>query len=192
MPEISLTDETWARLKSRAEPFEDTPESVIRRLLDATDTQELREGSAMYSVGAHALDEQPPSPVTAISRSNTPSIARLSAPEKRRLPRLGHGIKVPQIEFRNPILLVLQEMGGSGQTQEVLEGVERRMHNRLTSVDYALIPSGHEARWRKSANWERMNMVNDGLLQNDSPRGIWKLSDKGWAEARKLNQRHDG
>lgn len=192
MPEISLTDETWARLKSRAEPFEDTPEDVIRRLLDATETQGISDGKAGYSVGNnHLLGKQSPSVITAGHYPNTPSIAHPPVPEKRRLPRLGHGIKVPQIEFRNPILRVLQEMGGSGHAKEILAAVERRMQNTLTKVDYDIIPSGHQTRWEKSANWERMNMVHDGLLRNNSPRGVWELSDRGWAEARKLNQRRD-
>ena len=34
-------------------------------------------------------------------------------------------------------------------------------------------------RWRNAAQWARNSMVNDGLMKNDSPRGVWEISDKG-------------
>ncbi len=187
MPQILLTDETWARLKGRAEPFEDTPDDVVRRLLDATDNQDLPDGKDGYATGkVQSLDTPLPSVVTAGHHSNTPSITGAPAPQKRRHSRLGHGLKVPQGDFRNPILMVLQEMEGRGHAREVLKAVERRMSNRLSHVDYQILPSGQQKRWEKSANWERQQMVNDGLLRNDSQRGVWELTEAGWAEARKI------
>ena len=114
----------------------------------------------------------------------------ISAPSsklsQRKRTRLGQGLKVPQREFRKPIFEALYEMEGRGRAADVLEEVERRMKSRLASIDYENIPSGSEPRWRRSANWERMQMVNDGWLKNDSLRGIWELSEQGWMEARKL------
>ena len=185
MPEILLTDETWARLKSRAEPLEDTPEDVIRRLLDSADKRGLRDSGAVYSVGVDRVPHER-------STGTSEVLVHTAQIQNRRPARLGHGIKVPQSEFRDPILLVLERMGGSGHAKEVLATVENRMRSRLSPVDYELIPSGHQARWEKSANWERMNMVNDGLLRNDSPRGVWELSERGSAEARKLSGQGSG
>ena len=34
-------------------------------------------------------------------------------------------------------------------------------------------------RWRKSANWERLNMVHEELLKSNSKRGWWEISEKG-------------
>ncbi|MDX0525153.1 T4SS efffector SepA family protein [Sinorhizobium meliloti] len=47
MPEITLSDQVFARIKAQAEPFVDTPESVIIRLLEFYEG-----GKATYDLGA--------------------------------------------------------------------------------------------------------------------------------------------
>ena len=189
MPEITLTEETWGRLQKRAEPLVDLPEDVIRRLLDATEEQHPRKAviaddpinGSSQSVGSD------PGGVRVVSPTG-PSVGREPINQRPPHRRLGHGVKVQNYEFRGPILVVLQEMGGRGHAREVLKAVERRMSNRLSHVDYQILPSGQQKRWEKSANWERMNMVNDGLLRNDSRRGVWGLTEAGRAEARKIRR----
>jgi len=56
----------------------------------------------------------------------------------------------------------------------------------LSDKDLELVPSGTSKRWEKRANWERYQMVQEGLLRSDSPQGIWELSEKGWEEAKRL------
>ena len=85
----------------------------------------------------------------------------------------------PQSEYRIPILEALLEMGGRGRVNDVLEKVEVNMKNRLTRVDYEKLPSGADVRWKNHAKWERLKMVKDGLLKEDSPRGVWETTDKG-------------
>ena len=34
-------------------------------------------------------------------------------------------------------------------------------------------------RWRNTAHWARYELVQDGLLKDDSKRGIWEISEKG-------------
>ena len=52
----------------------------------------------------------------------------------------------------------------------------------LKDVDFAPLASNPEnPRWRNAAQWARNSMVNEGLLKNDSPHGIWEISDKGRA-----------
>jgi len=93
-------------------------------------------------------------------------------------PKLG-GKPTPEREYRIPILEALLEMGGEGRVKKVLEKVEAKMRDRLTSVDYKKTPSGTRVRWKTYAMWERKNMINDGLLKKDSPYGIWEITDKG-------------
>ncbi|MCX7778606.1 MAG: winged helix-turn-helix domain-containing protein, partial [Armatimonadetes bacterium] len=69
--------------------------------------------------------------------------------------------------------------------EEVLDQVEKMVRPHLQSFDFRPVSSG-EPRWRNKARWERFNMVLEGLLRDDSPRGIWELTEKGWQEARKL------
>lgn len=96
----------------------------------------------------------------------------------RRLPR---GKATPQAAFRLPVLRALASLGGRAHVREVLQKVEEQMRSQLNEVDREPLPSDPETpRWMNKACWERFEMVREGLLRGDSPRGVWELSDKGW------------
>jgi len=100
--------------------------------------------------------------------------------ERRSLGRLQRGMRTPEQEFRVPLLKVLMDKGGSASMREVLAELEKRMNGILKDVDYNPLPSDPDTiRWRNTAQWSRQAMVNEGLLKNNSPRGIWEISDKG-------------
>ncbi|RMD65815.1 hypothetical protein D6833_02360 [Candidatus Parcubacteria bacterium] len=102
------------------------------------------------------------------------------APAKKgdRLPR---GAKMSQEEFYLPILATLEEMGGQGRVQEVLDKVETMVRDRLRDVDWQILSDGRSIRWRDTAQWARHEMVQSGLLASDSPRGIWEITEAGQA-----------
>ncbi len=82
--------------------------------------------------------------------------------------------------YYKPIIEVLNEMGGSGKVAEVLDRIGEKMKDILKKCDYEPLASDPKnLRWRNAAQWARNSMVNEGLLKNDSPRGIWEVSDKG-------------
>ena len=56
--------------------------------------------------------------------------------------------------------------------------MKRRMRDQLIADDFEHLESGGE-RWWKSVNWARFDLVQDGYLRDDSPRGVWALSEKG-------------
>jgi hypothetical protein len=89
------------------------------------------------------------------------------------------GEVTPEREYRAPILAALVEMGGRGRVKDILKKVEAKMKNKLTKLDYGKLPSGVYVRWKNYAMWERLAMINDGLLKKGSPRGIWEITDKG-------------
>ena len=96
------------------------------------------------------------------------------------LGRLRRGQRTPEASYYRPILEVLAEMGGSGETAEVVDRVGERMKGVLKDVDHdPLASSPDNPRWRNAAQWARNSMVHDGLLKAASPRGVWELSDKG-------------
>jgi hypothetical protein len=136
MRSIEVDEEVYRALQQLARPFEDTPNTVLRRLL--------------------GLDK--PEPTV----------------------RVPKGEILPRSEYRLPILEALSEMGGSGRVKDVLERVYEKVKLLLTRMDLEEIPSGGDIRWRKQAQWERYLMVQDGLLRDDSPRGVWEITDKGW------------
>ncbi|MCX7643242.1 MAG: winged helix-turn-helix domain-containing protein, partial [Armatimonadetes bacterium] len=77
------------------------------------------------------------------------------------------------VSFRQYILKALARLGGSARVEEVLDQVEKMVRPHLQSFDFRPVSSG-EPRWRNKARWERFNMVLEGLLRSDSPRGIWE------------------
>ncbi len=155
MPVIRVSDTTWAALKEWAEPLEDSPDDVVRRLLEIA---ERTTGDAESGRQRHQpqLD-----------------------PERRPLRRT-KGV-TPQKEFRQPVLDALVELGGSAPAKRVLELVEHRMRGVMTDADYEELRSGGP-RWHKAANWARYVLARDGLIRRYSPRGTWELTDEGFRE----------
>ncbi len=103
----------------------------------------------------------------------------LPGTQRSDLGRLPKGVATPQSAYRQPILQVLIEMGGSGRMNDVLKKVEQVMRGRLRPVDYEPHRSDGVLRWSKSAQWARNRMAREGLLKSDSQRGIWEISEAG-------------
>lgn len=99
---------------------------------------------------------------------------------RRNLGRLPRGIRTPESAFAKPILEALVELGGSAPIGNVIDSVEPKLKSKLKDVDYQPLPSDpNTLRWRNTAQWARHDLVTQGLLKSDSPRGIWEISDKG-------------
>jgi hypothetical protein len=94
--------------------------------------------------------------------------------------RLARGQRTPESAFVLPILRALQELGGSAPMQQVLEKVGTAMRGQLREVDYQSLKSDPgQPRWSNTAQWARKTMVDDGLLKNNSPRGVWEITEAG-------------
>jgi hypothetical protein len=66
--------------------------------------------------------------------------------------------------------------------------MENHVKPMLTEPDYEPLSSTDEFRWRNTAKWARQELIYDGLLEKDSPYGIWTISDKGRAWVEKQSQ----
>lgn len=100
--------------------------------------------------------------------------------QRQNLGRLQRGMRTSEEAYYIPLLQVLTEMGGSGKVAKVLDRLGEKMKPVLKKCDYEPLSSGPDnPRWRNAAQWARNSMVNEGLLKNDSPRGIWEVSEKG-------------
>jgi len=106
-------------------------------------------------------------------------VAADRAPKRQRTPR---GQLTQHPELRCLIYEVLTEKGGSATRHEVLEWMGAKLEGKLTDADLQRTQTG-EFKWENRASWERQNMVIEGLLKNDSPHGVWELSEKGLTEA---------
>lgn len=84
-----------------------------------------------------------------------------------------------------PLLQALVELGGRARRDEVVELVGRKMEGTLTPDDHELLPSGIEVRWKNRVAWQRENMKRRGLLRDDSPQGVWEITEAGrqWLQA---------
>jgi len=86
--------------------------------------------------------------------------------------------RFPQRNYRIPILQILIEFGGYGEVKDILNRVYEVVEDQLSDVDLRQI-SGGQYSWQNTAQWERLVMKKEGLLKNDSPKGIWEISDTG-------------
>ena len=99
--------------------------------------------------------------------------------ERHNMDRLQRRLRTPEAAFRQPILKALDEMGGSARMGDVLTRVEQLMRDILKEVDYEPLPADGMQRWSKAAQWERYSMAKEGLLKQDSRRGIWEITEAG-------------
>lgn len=93
------------------------------------------------------------------------------------------GLKTPRRSFVFPILHALSQLGGTAPIREVEALVQEQMRSVLRAVDYEVLTQGTsraEPRWMNTLRWAKTAMVKLDLLYNDSPRGIWELSDYGY------------
>jgi len=127
---IRVDEDIFKALQKRATPLEDTPSSVIRRLIEEIETRP---------------DDTGDSHVRATSDKRAP----VRSPER-----------TPQRAFRRPILEALVQMGGRGPVDEVLAQVYEKVKRQLSKFDHTTISTGEErwrvyARWaRKSMELE--------------------------------------
>jgi len=96
--------------------------------------------------------------------------------------RISKGLRTPEPVFFRPILQALSDLGGSAKRSDVFNILEQSMRDVLKPIDYQTLSSeAEQLRWQNSAQWARNLMVKEGLLQADSPVGIWEITEKGRA-----------
>ncbi len=180
-PTIRIGEDTYEQLKTHAEPFVDTPDSVIRRLLGMDDAGQTPDADSMTGVrqaadapAAAARGANGGSPSVKRSTENSRG-ARTTAKKPGRAPR---GSLLADDAYELPILQVLIERGGRAGKNEVLDALEPILGERLTELDREPVNSG-EIRWRNRAQFARLRLVQRGDMEKDSPRGIWEIAKQG-------------
>ena len=134
--------------------------SALAKVLDAVDA-------------AESARTGPPPP----ARPNREK-QKLSAPKPPARTRSGAPRKLPQKAFRQPLLEILDELGGSARVRELRPAMKERVAPLLLPGDRELVSTGDE-RWWNATRWERSALLREGYLRPDSTRGVWELSDKG-------------
>jgi restriction system protein len=80
--------------------------------------------------------------------------------------------------YELPLLRVLVGAGGQGPSREIIDGVGRELKDHLTPLDLDSLPSGG-VRWQNRIQFVRLRLIERGLMERDTPRGIWAISDRG-------------
>jgi Mrr restriction endonuclease-like protein len=90
----------------------------------------------------------------------------------------------PTKAYWRPLMQALVELGGRGTRERVIEMVGEKMKNVLHPADYRKLPQSSFVRWENRVAWQASNMRREGYLKNNSPRGIWEITDAGrkWLE----------
>lgn len=98
----------------------------------------------------------------------------------KRKSKLKRGLRTSEEEFKTPILESLIHLGDTASMTDVIIQVEKIMASRLNDYDkQPLLSAPSFPRWRNTVQWARNALVKDGLMANDSPKGIWTITDAG-------------
>src|SRR5215211_1427399 len=151
-PTIRVSEATYEFLKERAEPFVDTPDSVLRRLLgldpgNGNAPEDPTGGSGV--VADRSSDDERPRSARRHSRGRSDGKAK-----RTRAPR---GSLLDEETYEVPILQVLAERGGRAPAREVLDALEPLLADRLKPMDRERIASG-DIRWRNRAQFVRLRL----------------------------------
>jgi hypothetical protein len=163
-PTVRVDEEVYRALQGRAEPFVDTPNSVLRRLLDLGNA----ESSEAESV----------SPERERPRSEVKASRKKAERRRKKRTRAPSGTLLRQEEYELPLLQVLIDLGGSAAAGEVIELLGERLNENLKPADRERLDSG-AVRWENRAQFVRFELVQRGDMKKDSPRGVWEISQQG-------------
>jgi restriction system protein len=80
------------------------------------------------------------------------------------------------LKYVNPVLIILQENGGAGNSSSVIEQVIEKLG--ISEEELEETTSNGQSRIRNQIQWARFYLFKSGLIDN-SQRGIWRLTNEG-------------
>lgn len=86
---------------------------------------------------------------------------------------------LPQQVFRMLILQAILDEPDGKSRKEILTFINSHMKDHFNDFDLEVTSGQTNTRWMEQVSWERNAMLKDGLLEKDTPRGIWKISASG-------------
>jgi hypothetical protein len=158
MPVIRISQQTWERLKTYATPLEHTANDVVNIALDALEVARRKR--------LHVASQSTSAPLP-----------------KRKSARSKRGERLSQKKFRAPLLDTLFRLGGKAYSREIRKAIEHLVAPMLRAADYELV-SNDQPRWWNAICSVRNDLIKEGLFRNNSERGIWELSKRGFTFVR--------
>lgn len=171
-PSIQLDDDVFEFLKAKAEPFVDTPSSVLRRLLGI-------DGAAADTTSATptAPTGTTKTATKTATRTGKKKSAKAAAPKRT---RAASGTLLPENRYERPLLQALVDAGGQAPYREVVDAVGRALKDDLMEADFEKLSSG-AVRWHSRLQFVRLRLIERGYLDKSAPRGVWGITDDGRA-----------
>lgn len=169
-PHIELDEEVYAYLKAQAEPFIDTPNTVMRRLL-GLDSVDGPVSHPMSSLGRVASGSRS-------ARSDRPRKNKSTKSIAPKRTRAASGSLLPEARYERPLLKSLSDAGGQAAYREVVDAVGRELKDDLMPADFETLSSG-SVRWQSRLQFVRLRLIERGYLDKNAPRGVWAITDAG-------------
>lgn len=78
--------------------------------------------------------------------------------------------------IQKPLVLELYRLGGSANPESIYSALTKYF-NLIDEVRYQKIGQSEENKFENDVRWARQQLLEKGILKNESPRGIWELSE---------------
>jgi hypothetical protein len=139
-------------------------------------------GEVMEALAARAegFGETPDSVLRRVLGVDGGNAAQVPPAPGKRGGRASPGSILPEKAYELPILQELVARGGSGHATEVTDAVGERLADKLTEKDREQLDTG-DVRWRNRVQFTRLNLKTQKLIADDSPRGLWEITEAGRA-----------
>lgn len=175
--QIDVDDDVFELLKAKAEPFVDTPNSVLRRLLDIDGNAGAKSAGAIPAASKATASTS--KRTTTGRRSKANSRVKGSRPAAKRA-RAATGTLLPEDRYEAPLLRALVDAGGQAPYREVVDAVGHELKDDLLPADFETLSSG-AVRWQSRLQFVRLRLIERGYLDRETPRGTWGITDPGRA-----------
>lgn len=164
-PHIELDQEIFEFLQTKAEPFVDTPNTVLRRLLGLDSATNANTGLVVPA--KPSIDVPKPRGTKATKKGMKPKRTRAAA-----------GTLLPEERYERPLLKALADAGGQAPYRDVVDAVGRELKDDLLPADFEHLNSGG-IRWQSRLQFVRLRLIERGYLDRNAPRGVWAITDAG-------------
>ena len=165
--EISKTID---RLESASIPVPDELRNLKSSLLSLSNDR--KQAMAIYDMLIRGLSN-----LCTIYKQNGHAKSKRQKRDKGDGSQVRQGCRTSRNTFIRAIVQVMEQMGNSGSNKEIHQKVEVVLADVLTPEDYELDSIGRVI-WYHQVDWARLYMAKIGMIKNDSPRGVWELSDR--------------
>jgi hypothetical protein len=105
------------------------------------------------------------------------------------LHKVGKGVsgdKIRKVFYRAALIKTLYSLGGRDLCREVRKAMEQSIMSSFPASEHEFQQNCVTPRWWNAVQWCRWHLTNEGLMRNDSERGIWELTNAGVEAAEAL------